>query len=61
MTKTFFLEGERITLRQAKDLLGAKNYAAQMKTAKASFLANPLSKIRIHTEQGCLTVWFRAG
>lgn len=61
MKKTFYLEGERITLKQTKELLGDARYEKVMKEAKAAFLSDPLTEIAYMTHQGVLTVYFQVG
>lgn len=58
MQKTFYLENERITLREAKELLG-KKYSAKMKEAKETFLSDPATCTSYLTHRGCLTIEFK--
>jgi len=58
MKKTFYLEGERITLKRAKELLGERKYKRFTERSKAIFLSNPTADIRCATGQGILTVYF---
>ena len=41
MKKTFYLEGERITLKRAKELLGERKYKRFTERSKAIFLSMP--------------------
>ena len=59
MKKTFYLEGERITLHRAKELLGKVRYEQVVHQAKAAFLAEPLKEISYMTRLGILTIWFQ--
>jgi hypothetical protein len=59
MKKTFYLEGERITLKRAKELLGAKRYPRVLAGARKLFLADPLTQIQYMTREGVLTIWFQ--
>ena len=57
--KQFYLEGERITLQHAKQLIGAERYERALRNAKWRFLRDPLADIRFMTREGILTVWFQ--
>ena len=59
MKKHFYLEGERITLRRAKRLIGEKRYERVLRNAKWRFLRDPLTDIRFATREGILTIWFQ--
>lgn len=58
MKRTFLLEGERITLRRAKELCG-EQYERVMREVKAAFLADPRVELSYMTRVGILTIWFR--
>ena len=57
--KQFYLEGYRITMHYAKELIGEKRYKKTLAAAKADFLANPLTDIRMWTSEGVLTIIFQ--
>ena len=59
MKKTFWLEGERITLHKAKQLIGPERYEKALREAKKAFLSDPLADIRFLTREGILTIWFQ--
>jgi hypothetical protein len=59
MKKTFHLEDERISLKRAKELLGAKRYPRVLAGARKRFLADPLTQIQFMTREGLLTIWFQ--
>jgi hypothetical protein len=59
MKKVFSLEGERITLKRAKELLGEKRYKRFVGLSKAIFLTDPVAEYRCATNEGILTVYFR--
>jgi hypothetical protein len=59
MKKQFYLEGERVTLRRAKRLIGEERYARVLRNAKSRFLRDPLADIRYMTREGILTIWFQ--
>lgn len=58
MKKQFYLEGERITLHQAKELLG-KRYPMVLTEAKKTYLRDPLTELSYMTREGILTIWFQ--
>lgn len=58
MKKQFYLEGERITLRHAKELLGER-YLTVLAEAKRIYLREPLTELRYITREGILTIWFQ--
>ena len=58
MKKQFFLEGERITLHHAKELLGAR-YLTVLAEAKRIYLREPLTELCYMTREGILTIWFQ--
>ena len=59
MKKQFYLEGERIILRCAKELIGREQYKKTLSNAKAAFLRNPLREVRYMTHEGMLTIVFQ--
>lgn len=59
MKKQFYLEGERITLRCAKELIGREQNKKALSNAKAAFLRNPLREVRYMTREGMLTIVFQ--
>lgn len=59
MKKQFYLEGKRITLRCAKELIGREQYKKTLSNAKAAFLCNPLREVRYMTREGMLTIVFQ--
>ena len=59
MKKQFFLEGERVTLKQVKVILGDERYLRVVRKAKAAFLAKPETELSYHTDQGIITIWFQ--
>ena len=59
MKKQFYLEGERITLRCAKELIGREQYKKTLSNAKAAFLCNPLREVQYMTREGMLTIVFQ--
>ena len=58
MKKTFMLEGERITLRHAKELFGER-YLTVLAKAKRIYLRDPLTELNYMTREGILTIWFQ--
>lgn len=52
MKKQFYLEGERITLRCAKELIGREQYKKALSNAKAAFLRNPLRGGAVYDPRG---------
>lgn len=58
MKKSFYLEGERITLKRTKELLGERRYKRFTRLSKAIFLSNPATEFRCITNQGVITVYF---
>lgn len=58
MKKVFSLEGERITLKRAKELLGENRYKRFVALSKTIFLLDPVSEYRCATNEGILTVYF---
>ena len=59
MKKQFFLEGERVTLKQVKAILGDERYLRVVRKAKAAFLAKPETELSYHTDRGIITIWFQ--
>ena len=59
MKKQFYLERERITLKQAKVIFGEERYLRVVRKAKATFLAKPETELSYHTDRGIITIWFQ--
>ena len=61
LRKAFFLEGETVTMRYVKQLLGEERYKAMIENARERFFKNPAVDLEYPTSKGMLTIWIQVG
>ena len=59
MKKTFYLEGERVTRKHVKELIGEERFMHIMDEALEAFETDPAEEISYMTSEGILSIEFQ--